>query len=712
MASRRNRSLGVLALAAPLCLVPTLFAQESTFHRAYYLHNEEGRLEEALELYRQVAADPNAKEDVRERARHLARAVVEDLAAADLARLVPEDVILYAASSRPGEEIATLLDQLGLLASAREAGPGALGISPSLLEGFFGLRGAALAVTSIDMGGGPPQGVLIVHPGQLEAMRGLIETSVSMGGRPTDPIDGFPTWELEGGVFLTRTERLLIASGHVEEIEDVLARLEGDDGDSLAASGQLRETFAVNDGLFSFCVRAEPILPMIEGILQQQAGQDPEVALALELADVGSLRSVGGYVDVDEDGLTMELALQLAEGHRSLAFDLLRMPAVERETLALVPSGAAFFAAAAINPKGAVPEGFHDAHGRPVVSAMDFGREIFGNLVDVAVYGMPGEEGANGMPGLAAVVRTNDVERSRALGNLLLTIAGQGAPVETLEIGGDRVERRRIDGAPLYFASPAGRLVFASTESAMRGALHASGGASVLDDPFFAEGLARMGKTSPLVVMANAGRCMRLAAAQEGGADAEELEAIAGLCDGTSVFFQLEQSGERLGFETRLGGLPDVSSLVSQALRDRERYSQVHDVDVHRDDAQSQLERAVAAGDEQEAWRQLDRLREGLDHDPRGLNNLAWALLTEDVYGSRYDQAALEIAERSNELSDHAEWVYLDTLALAVFRTGDVERAIQIAERAHDIADESGKRLVAPALERFRAARGSLAGPN
>jgi hypothetical protein len=46
------------------------------------------------------------------------------------------------------------------------------------------------------MGGGLPGGVLVLHAGALDTLRGLIEASALAQGKPEEPIEGVRTWQL------------------------------------------------------------------------------------------------------------------------------------------------------------------------------------------------------------------------------------------------------------------------------------------------------------------------------------------------------------------------------------------------------------------------------------------------------------------------------------------------------------------------------------
>jgi hypothetical protein len=94
-----------------------------------------------------------------------------------------------------------------------------------------------------------------------------------------------------------------------------------------------------------------------------------------------------------------------------------------------------------------------------------------------------------------------------------------------------------------------------------------------------------------------------------------------------------------------------------------------------------------------------------LRDDARTLNNFAWALLSEERFGQRYDDIALEYARAADQASGHAVWQYLDTLALAQFRTGAPDEAVRSQEHALAAVEAAANRdELAASLARYRAA--------
>lgn len=113
---------------------------------------------------------------------------------------------------------------------------------------------------------------------------------------------------------------------------------------------------------------------------------------------------------------------------------------------------------------------------------------------------------------------------------------------------------------------------------------------------------------------------------------------------------------------------------------------------------------AVGKKDGDAARTCADALYDAVNGDAKALNKFAWALLTEDQYGGAYDDIGLRFSTRSNELSDHENWMFLDTLALAKFKTGDAEAAVELERSAIEKCKGNGKKELEGALVKFEKA--------
>jgi hypothetical protein len=702
----------VLALAA--CFVPSAVSAapqgaEGSFHRAYYLEKERGEVEEALALYRSVAENGSADAALREQARQRAAGLAEDLASRDLARLMPPDALLYAELFQPGQAALEVLGQLGLTGSFRDAAAsGSFAIRPEMVRELLGVRGLAIAITRLPEGNGPPGGVLVLHAGEIETLRGLLEAGVLAQGHPAGEIEGVPAWTLEGA-YVAISARLVVAATDRDAIAGVLRRLGGRDEASLATSPALAAHLARRDGdPFFACVNAVPLRPMLAAVLQQQARGNPGAALAAAALDVQSLQAFVARVRVGEDGLAVETDLYLDEGHRNLAFNLLRGAPLDPVLLERIPRGVAAFVAGSFNPRGpAIAPLERNATGAPVVTAMDFGRELFANLAGWALYVLPG---GGALPNAALVVSSNDPARTQAILGFLLGFGNAFATGGALEgqedeiAGAPTVVYRVPPGIPLYLATHASTLILSPSEDLVEQAIVGNGrGSSVLNDEAFAVPLGRLGKDTTLALCAHAGRLLETAQPYMGGAEREQLARFAPALERTVLALQQRHSSTQLGMSVALHGLPRIGGLVSEML-EQQRASTGS---VREEGLQERFERLAShPGGDAEARAIARAELPQLSDDPRALNNFAWALLTETRYAQRFDDLALEAAALANRASGHAVWQYVDTLALARFRTGDVAKAIELGEKALALVDAAGgnRTEVAAALASYRAA--------
>jgi len=724
-------SLVGLALASAF-LVPVRASQDDAqdaYSRAYTLEHEARAYEDALRIYERIAADGAADAQLRERARRRARAVAEEIASADFAEIMPGNAFLYLEVNRPGAQLSALLDQLGLLGGwdrLLEEGARSFAISPELIDGLVGFRGAALAVTGVPLGNGPPSGVLVVHPGDHGIARGMLETALPAAGLAVEPIEGQPTWRVEEQAFVTLSARMLVASTSREEIAGVLRRLRGDREDSLANSPAMRANLALRrDDCVYICLNAEPIRPLVTGLLGMASAGNPQLAAAAALLDVQSFESVVVRAGVDADGISVDTVLRLQDGHRNLAFNLLRPAPIDREILRTIPAGAAGFVTASLNERGPAIAPLHtNANDEPVITGMDLGREVFANLVGVSLFALPPDGDAAGtLPDVAVVISANDPQRSRAIWNLALGLASLASGGVSLEPGQVEIAEHPAEkyvaagGIPIYLVQHESELLISPSENAIARALKArDDGNSVLQDPAFAEELARLGEGTTGLAMLHLGRLTRVGTPYLPAEERAELAPFAGIVSNTTVAISNRHSANEMGFHLALRGLPKVDGLVAQLLQQRQSSASVPQPSAAAmervtgaDDLRARFDVLAERGAIDEARAVAKPFVNGMKGDARALNNFAWALLTEERYQQRFDELALSVSQLSNEASGYGTWQYVDTLALASFRHGEIDKAIELQKKALElVGDGAGRADMEASLKRYASARGGV----
>lgn len=708
------------------------------FYRAHYLDHVEGDFAAASKLYEAAVKDRKLDAQLKARAKTGLASCREALASGNLAALMPPDVLAYAELRRPGNQLKSLLDQLGLLGGVAGDGGTKIAVSPKLISELIGIRGLAVALTGINPQAQMPKGVAILDHGDLEVVRALIETGLPAGGIPTDPIGGFATYSIEDKVLVTLTNRLIVAATDRDLIEGVVQRLTGETKTSLASSGAIEDSNgAGDDDLLFFFVNAKAVVPMVRGMI----GPSREAAIAQALLDLDSMKSLIGRIGVTSDGLGGEFSLSLDANHRSMVFNLLRTPFVGPDVLEYIPEGVAAFTVGALNeaPSRYTP-GKSSPNQAPTLTFLDFGREIFANIVGFAVFALPpdGNKSNDGppIPDVAAVMTVLDPSKSEALWTSILGVVALVTGAETtegsaVEIAGVAVRTYEIAGVgQVYFGTQDNAVLVAATKTAMSQAIHAKRSKrSVLSDSAFAASIMRIGSETTKATFIHAGRAARLARQFMSEGEAKEMEPFVGLLTKTVVSFVVDHSGESFRLSAKLSGIPRIGPMVSQfvAMQHQEhaRESQLRRAMSEKrwDDALGAVEASLAGGgnarellqtkfrilavgmkDREAAVRCADAIIAANKTDAKALNGFAWALLTESRYTGQFGDVALRVSEQSNQITEHGNWMFLDTLALARFDTGDIEGAVSLQKKAIELSGGNRNDELTATLARFESA--------
>ena len=206
----------------------------------------------------------------------------------------------------------------------------------------------------------------------------------------------------------------------------------------------------------------------------------------------------------------------------------------------------------------------------------------------------------------------------------------------------------------------------------------------------------------------------------------KEIGPVLGLLSETTAALMMEHSDSMMRVSINISGIPDVGDLVAGLLTQQQ----------HQNTQRRELTRAMKSGNWDEALAAIEtRLAENpqsvkllrkkfdvlavgkKDREAAGrcarmifektrdnanaLNTFAWRLLTEDKYGRAYGDLALKMSERSNELTNHENWMFLDTLAVASFANGNVQSAIELEKKAIERCKGDGVKELKKTLARF-----------
>jgi hypothetical protein len=591
----------LLARPVALCCLLASFASAAAqaedaaawVQKGFYLQVHEGDVAGAVAAFERVVSDSAAPTALRSEAQTRLAQCREDLAAADLARLMPPDAIAYFELNRPGDQVVRLAKMLGLVQepgaspAAGAEGKAAPGIplgdglvfpanftlSPALVAELKKFRGAAVAITGLDERlKDVPDGVLVIHPGDSDLVRGLLETGVQLI-EPAKPIDSFKTYRLKNGpreFWLTVTARLLIAGTKREAVAATVERLGNPRAKSLAtrpafkaleAERRTNLLFAYVDGR----EMARRLRPLMKG---------QEAAIAATVLDLDHLESLALTAGVTDDSVKVVARMNLMPGHHNLAYNLIRTAPFSRRSLGSVPRGAAAVVLLGLNPATPGPAANSAAkkEGAVEVTGMDLGREIFANIEEVAFFVLPPAVDRSGprspLPEMAAVFAVKDAAKSEAIWNQILALAALVGVREPkphdVTIDGKHGKQYQFPGIPpLVVVRAADRALIVGTEGAASAALRASGSQnSILTDEAYRTLLARLTPTSSKAVLVDAGRTVKIASELSGDRNSSELHMAGMILKDLRLSIVTDEAPNCLTVSIEATGLPNVPSMI------------------------------------------------------------------------------------------------------------------------------------------------------
>jgi hypothetical protein len=579
--SPRSSPIWVLLVVA-LLTRPTRAADEAQqqFNEGYFQQAHEHNYAAASAAYEKVLANQSAPAALRAEAKSRLAQCREEEAAGDFAQLMPANAVVYFELNQPGKHIAKVLDLVGLIPSAAspatESGPatplpgglavpGNISISPALVRELEKVKGAAVAITGIEPNG-KPSGVAVIHPGDFDLPRGLIETGLQVLP-PGEPIAGFKVYQFEGQVWIAATERLFIVSDSREQIAQTVARLQDRQGASLAQEPKFARSSGDRENALAFLyINGSRALEIAGPHLRGQ-----EAMMARMFLDLEHLESVCASFGVSDNGIQARAKVVLADGHRNLAYGMVRTAPLTRRSLSHVPAGAAAVAVLGLNP--AAPSTEQTGSQPPGLTAMDIGREVFANVEEISLFLLPAESGESPrpIPDFGVIAAVKDPAKSEALWDQLLSLAAMfgprvAQPPREIEVEGRKGKEYQFQGAPPIVVVRVGdRAMAAGTKGAVSAAVRAEGPYAITGDPQFKQLLAGLKPESSKAVLVHAGRAVGIAASAM-PRERNEVRQIAALLADLRLMVVTNEQPNELSIQASAAGLPNVNAIVQAAV--------------------------------------------------------------------------------------------------------------------------------------------------
>jgi hypothetical protein len=546
------------------------------FERGYYLQTHEGSLADAAAAFERVAGDSAAPSALRTEAKARLAECREDLISADFARMMAPDALAYIEVTHSGEHLTRLLKIVGLIRAletdAVKTRGSSLGnglffpddftVSPALVAELTKMGGIAAMLSGFDQHG-HPYGLVVLHPGNSDLIRGLLETAIQVL-EPAEPIGGFKTYRDPSNGWITVTSRLFLIARSREQLTAAVARLHDPDAVSLGSRKDFQAWRQDRQRALLFVhVNGPQLVRQFGPLLRGQ-----EARIANSVLDFEHLDSIVAMLGTDDEGVFVRTQINLKPGHHNLAYAMVRTAPLSRRSLAAVPQGAAAVAMLGLNPPSV--DGDHKPTGGGI-SAMDLGREVFANIEEITVFALPpAAAGAarRPTPELGLVLTVKDASKSEALWSQLLALPSllgapsvQGAREVTIEGHGGTVYQFP-KAPPVVVVRAAESDLIVGTEGAVAESLKALASKnSIGSDASFATLLRRLTSNSSKALLLDAGRMAQTAAAMSGGNSRESM--VAGmLLKDLKVSLVTDEEPTQLGFTMQATGLPKVPAII------------------------------------------------------------------------------------------------------------------------------------------------------
>jgi len=593
--------ISILVALARIATAESVANPTADLYKACYLEQNQRDYAAARTIFDHLAADDAAPEPLREEARRHAEHCRDELAADNMASLVPPNVMAYIEVRKPLALAAELAESLGLAGRdirAALAGrpdtesslpfniPREITLSPALVDALNSFGGFAVALTDMKSEE-HPEGVAIVHHGNCTLMKGILETAVQFAPT-TKKIAGLPTFKWENKAVGVLTDSLLIVGSNRSLVEGAVARLEGRETDSLASRDDLKEINARRAGamLFAFA-DAQSCLKQIKAMHIKTDHDRREYAEADAFVDFEKLRWACFSFGVHDRRIAAELTVRLADDHRCLVYDLIRMPSMTRRTFGFVPGDAVGFAGIGLNPPTGLAPRNSDEQLRETtrVSGLDILREIFGNMQEATGFALPGGGATykstrrhgdttinsnTNVPDAGLVIASNDVARSAALWDRILAIPArmqnESGGAETIDVQGTSARAYHLpEGVKVFMAEADDCLIITTTKNALRRALQAHKNKKTIEtDPVMQAALKNAPRDASFILIAHGGRAASMAANQADMPARMPLNIASESLKETVFWVGIGEGPSEFSFRIGLTGLPDLNSVIQK----------------------------------------------------------------------------------------------------------------------------------------------------
>ncbi|MBN1974778.1 MAG: tetratricopeptide repeat protein [Sedimentisphaerales bacterium] len=475
-------------------IVPAVFAAQSKpasvlLQEGLYAEEIEGNLDEAIKIYQSIIDDSSAQKN------HIAQALyrqgmcymklqneisakvnfqkltanfsdqtniiekikpmLDDMGNADPAALMPPETLFYAEIGSPGKQIETILNMLkgsplenplalignntagntGQQATASNIISGLL--NPNMMAEFKKIRGMGVGITGIPNNNIPPA-IVVMFPGKSDALKGILQTVLSMVGKPVDDIEGMKCVSLEGGGAAYDDSVVILATPPAFETGQFtwcVKQYKGITHEPTLASSNKSFVQVSKQARQSNALTIWADVNTVYTKLIQTLPPDavpPEVRLADGIVDFKNIKDLITFLSIEQTGIALETNIALNEGHNCIAYNMIRTPNLNKKAFQVIPPQTIGLLSFALNNAESAQA---QSVGQQLlnVTGLDIGREIFANIEQISLFLTPAKNtkaqpinnpaiafGGN----IGLVITSRNPQQTRQIIEQLLTIPG------------------------------------------------------------------------------------------------------------------------------------------------------------------------------------------------------------------------------------------------------------------------------------------------
>ncbi len=552
--------------------------------------------------------------------------LLEELVNHDPASLMPPDTIVYMELGSPGKQIETILNMLkgtplenplqmmgGGQPGSQEGGPSGVQtpqaiisalMNPSMMAEFKKIRGMAIGVSKIPMGGGEPTVVGVLNPGKSDALRGIILAALGMFGQPGQPLEGMqtvviqPNPQLQIGV--AYDNNIILVAHPMEQLTWCVQQYKGiTNHPTLVSQNQAfakipRQTRS--DNAFTFWVDGTGLYNEIPEALKQNR----QFHLIDRIADLKSIEEVLVQVSLQEKSIIFDTDVNLKEGHHCLPYNMMRTPNLSKTGFQGVPANTVGLISFALGkPQRQLARRAQQAV--EGLTGLDIGREIFANIEQITIFVVPSTNTAESsllagdispvMYCAGVAITSHNPQKTRQLLSQALDIGEMFAGMQTnrqMPANPELIRDKYLiadfggwnDSKPVYLhIGQAGKTTVLSLNPEIVDASITAVNTkqSVLTTGPLHERMKQLSNDTSKLALVNVGGAIRLAEAhlrvaefrlaQETPPLLDVLKQLAQACEETSVQFRTGETVNHFTLQTSINDLPSFGTIFPLIMR-------------------------------------------------------------------------------------------------------------------------------------------------